>query len=247
MTEPRRPVMPDRANLEIRVEPVIRCSRCGDPLAFGRIGRCDDCIGRGGNPIGCLVLAVVAAVIAASVLVGSSIAAPRGAQTTDLVPSRDLSATPGPSAGLPGAPLPEAGDRLRPPAPPQPPAVANVATSEGLQSPTAPMPAPRFRGLATWFCLSGSSACTHGYDQADLVAAIDSDLGFSKGDRVIVRYGERAVTVTVVDVCRCPGDRLIDLTSGAFRRLADLDLGVIPVLVELAGPGATLPATEAAP
>lgn len=107
--------------------------------------------------------------------------------------------------------------------------------------------APRFRGTATWYCLSGSSACTHGYDQAGLVAAIDSDLGFGKGDRIRVRYGDASVTVVVVDVCRCPGDRLIDLTSGAFRRLADLDLGVIPVLVELAGPGATLPATEAAP
>lgn len=40
------------------VHPVIRCSRCGDRLPFGRIGRCDDCRYRGGNPIGCVVVAI---------------------------------------------------------------------------------------------------------------------------------------------------------------------------------------------
>lgn len=65
-----------------------------------------------------------------------------------------------------------------------------------------------------------------------------------QGDRIRVRYGDRSVTVTVVDVCGCPGDRLVDLTSGAFAQLADLDVGVIPVTVELAGPGVTLPPTD---
>lgn len=106
---------------------------------------------------------------------------------------------------------------------------------------------PRFRGLATWYCLSGSSACTTGYSQADLVAAIDTDLGFVRGDRIRVRYGDRSVVVEVVDVCRCPGDRLVDLTSGAFARLADLEVGVIPVLIELESPHVTLPPTETMP
>lgn len=44
---------------------VTRCSRCGDPTPRPL---CDDCIGRGGNPIGCLVLAVVVVVIAVAVV-----------------------------------------------------------------------------------------------------------------------------------------------------------------------------------
>lgn len=112
---------------------------------------------------------------------------------------------------------------------------------------TGGAPQPRYRGLATWYCLSGSSACTTGYDQADMVAAIDSDLGFNRGDRIRVRYGDKEVVVTIADVCGCPGERLVDLTSGAFARLASLDVGVIPVTIELAGPTATLPATEALP
>lgn len=241
MTEPRRsvrvppahprrnPVMPDRAGLELRVEPepVRRTHPAGD----GRPGMVFIWLG---------VIVVVIAVVVVIVALASS-AASRGAQTTDLAPSHDLPATPGPSAGLPGAP--HVGERLDPGD-----GIQLGRSSEGsrLRRLTAGG-APRFRGLATWFCLSGSSACTTGYDQADLVAAIDTDLGFAKGDQVRVRYGDRSVVVTVVDVCGCPGDRLVDLTSGAFRELADLDLGVIPVTVELAGPGATLPATEEAP
>jgi hypothetical protein len=114
------------------------------------------------------------------------------------------------------------------------------APGTGVETPGA----PRFRGLATWYCLSGSSACTRGYSGDDLVAAIDTDLGFGKGDRLLIRHGDRSVVVTVVDVCGCPGERLIDLTSGAFRRLANLDLGVIPVTVELAGADTTLPPTD---
>lgn len=46
---------------------MTRCARCGDPTTRQL---CDDCVGRGGNPIGCLVLAVLAvvAVIVAVVL-----------------------------------------------------------------------------------------------------------------------------------------------------------------------------------
>jgi rare lipoprotein A (peptidoglycan hydrolase) len=108
------------------------------------------------------------------------------------------------------------------------------------------MPAIRYRGTATWYC-SATSTCTKGYDPGDLVAAIDSDLGFRKGDRITVRAFGRAVTVTIVDVCACAGERLVDLTRGAFARLADPALGVIPVTVELAAEGIPLaPSTDVA-
>ena len=123
---------------------------------------------------------------------------------------------------------------------PSQPAVANVATSEGLSGLTTSVPAPtprpdRFRGTATWYCLSGKSVCTAGYGGTDMVAAIDTDLGFHKGDVIRVRYGGYSAIVTIVDVCGCPGERLVDLTSGAFACLADRNLGVIPVTIELAG------------
>ena len=99
-------------------------------------------------------------------------------------------------------------------------------------------------GRATWYCLSGRSVCTRGYRDSDMVAAIDTDLGFEKGDRIEVRHRDRAIVVEVVDVCGCPGDRLVDLTHGAFSRLGDPALGWLPVTLRLAGSGATLPPTS---
>lgn len=243
-------MLPDPRDTDpLRVEPtqpVIRCSRCGDALPFGRIGRCDECIGRGGNPIGCLVLAIaflLVAFIAASVL-----AAPRSAPE----PTALLDVSQGASApGSIGAPLPEAGDRLRPPASPSPPAVANVATSEGLQGPTTPMPAPRFRGLATW-CAPTPDHC-RGWDR-QYVGAVPS---FRFGDEpyaVQVCLADQPATCThvvVTSYCAC-GDRrgqptVVDLSVPAFRELAPLSRGVIAVIVSgpIAVPiGPTLPPTD---
>ena len=105
----------------------------------------------------------------------------------------------------------------------------------------------RISGKATWYCLSGRSVCTRGYSDSDMVAAIDTSLGFDKGDRVLVTHRGRSIEVTIVDVCGCPGDRLIDLTHGAFRRLANPDLGWIPVTLESAGAQPTLPPTDGQP
>ena len=99
------------------------------------------------------------------------------------------------------------------------------------------------RGTATWYCGNGSR-CTRGYDPTDMVAAIDTGTGFRRGDVVTVRHAGRAVTVRIVDVCGCAGARVIDLTTGAFRRLAPLSRGVIPVTLTSA---IALPATDAAP
>lgn len=110
---------------------------------------------------------------------------------------------------------------------------------------------PLWSGTATWYC-SSSSTCTHGYGPNDLVGAIDRSLGIAKGELVVVRFRHRSVTVRIVDVCACGGARLIDLTSGAFQRLAPLSYGVLPVTLEVLGGGGppalvTLPPTDAQP
>jgi hypothetical protein len=102
-------------------------------------------------------------------------------------------------------------------------------------------------GKATHYCLPGqrgTSYCTRGYGPEDMVAAIDrKDTPWNKGDRLRVSSGGRSVVVLVVDVCGCPGRRIIDLTSGAFRRLAPLGRGVIPVTITDAA-AIPLPATD---
>jgi hypothetical protein len=208
-------------------EPVIRCRRCGDPV--DRIGTCADCTGRGNATWVVLEFLIVLASVFLVALV-ILVAAPRPASVDS------------PRLALSGAPL-----------------RVHVGQAEGYALGLAPEPsgslavaggAPsRIRGTATWYCNDGqrgTSYCTRGYGPEDLVAAIDTDLGFDKGDVVLVRSlaGDEQVTVTIVDVCGCPGNRLIDLTSGAFRRLAPLGIGVLPVTVELAGSERTLPPTD---
>lgn len=113
-----------------------------------------------------------------------------------------------------------------------------------------PMDIP-VEGTATWYCGSGqrgTAFCTRGYGPDDMVAAIDrKDSVFRKGDRVRVTSGSRSVVVTIVDVCACRGRRVIDLTSGAFRRLAPLGRGVIPVTLSAVSSSPTLPPTDALP
>jgi hypothetical protein len=101
-------------------------------------------------------------------------------------------------------------------------------------------------GTATWFCGAGSH-CTRGYGPSDLVAAIDPTTGYEKGETVTVWHGDRSVAVRIVDVCACPGRRIIDLTSGAFQRLAPLSRGVIDVVLVPRRATPTLPATDTAP
>lgn len=103
-------------------------------------------------------------------------------------------------------------------------------------------------GTATWYCGNGSP-CTAGYAPGQLVAAIDrKDSRWRKGDRVRVTSGSRSVVVTIVDVCGCPGRRVIDLSAAAFARLAPLGRGVIAVtLTDADEPRFTLPPTDALP
>jgi len=86
-------------------------------------------------------------------------------------------------------------------------------------------------GTATWYCGS-SSTCTRGYGPSDLIAAVDPTLGIPKGTILTVRHEARSVTVRVVDICACSGRRIIDLSYGAFKRLADPSLGIIEISIE---------------
>lgn len=192
-----------------------------------------------------LLLAIAAVVVALLVLLAA--AAPRPAQTTGPASSRDVSAIAGASsAGPTGAPLGSTGlDGSSPSAP-----------SAALDPPATPLavggapPARIYRGTATWYCSDGRdgsppSLCTSGYGPSDLVAAIDrKDSEFRRGDLVVVRYGDRSVTVRIVDTCACVDARVIDLTIGAFQRLAPWGSGVIPVTLERAS---SLPETDGAP
>lgn len=221
----RNAAMPDRAHLELRVDPAP--VRRHEPpsrwnaLVWILLG------------LAWVVAFVVAALIVASIA-RSLVEAPRGAQTTDLAPSRDLSATPGPSAGLPGVSRSQAESRH--------PAGGESTLVAGAQ---------RFRGLATW-CAPTPDHC-RGWDE-QYVGAVPS---FRFGDEpyaVQVCLATEPATCThvvVTSYCAC-GDRrgqptVIDLSVPAFRELAPLSRGVIAVIVSnpIDVPvGPTLPPTD---
>lgn len=120
-------------------------------------------------------------------------------------------------------------------------------------APTGEIAEPLYgtKGTASWYCGAGSP-CTSGYP-GGLYAAAGSELqvGDWRGSKVAV-CAESCVTVTLIDVCGCPGARVIDLYREAFAQLADPSRGVIPVTVESGGaseaaqPRMTLPPTDTA-
>lgn len=74
-------------------------------------------------------------------------------------------------------------------------------------------------GTATWYCGAGSP-CTRGYPAGGLYAAAGSELRAWRGRLVRVRSGTRSVVVRIIDVCACPGVRIIDLYRAAFQQLS---------------------------
>ena len=90
----------------------------------------------------------------------------------------------------------------------------------------------RARGSASWYCLPGTSACHYAYS-GGMYAAAGPELrkGDWRGRRVTVCNGGDCIRVTLIDWCGCPGNRVIDLYSDAYRRLAPLSSGTIPVTV----------------
>lgn len=227
MTAHRRPDRPeDRRSLRLDPDPLHVPPEPVRRMAPGALD--PDAHERRVGVVVPLVLLAVALVLAGIVIV---LVAPRGASVPVSPPAAPT--LPGASRDALGGSDPARGAPT--------PAYGWHGESFVPYAPSAPA---LISGTATWYCLSGSSACTRGYGPDDLVAAIDTDLGFAKGDVVRVRFGDRSVDVRIVDVCGCPGERLIDLTSGAFERLAPLGLGVLPVTVELVAPGLTLPPTD---
>jgi len=84
-------------------------------------------------------------------------------------------------------------------------------------------------GVASWYCKTGTSICTRGYP-GGLYAAIRSDLLFLSG-KVISVCSSKCIHVTIID-CNCgPHANLIDLYSDAFKLLAPLGAGRIPVTI----------------
>lgn len=82
------------------------------------------------------------------------------------------------------------------------------------------------RGVATWYGALGIVGAAG--------PALRAFLGPGwRGDRVTVCAGPRCVRVLLVDWCACGprGGRptLVDLSPAAFRRLAPLSAGVVPV------------------
>lgn len=195
------------------------CPRCG--RLTSRPGPCFDCQGRGGNAIG-FMLAVAVVVIAVLLIVAAA-----SRSGSDPRPATGLI---GP--GLTGAPPVVVGSAA-PIGEDTPRTVGMRPASDGAAAAASPPAAtPIYRGTATWYCGAGSP-CTAGYGPSDLVAAIDrKDTEFARGDRVVVRYRDRSVVVTIVDTCGCPDRRVIDLSTGAFLELAPLGFGVLPVTLE---------------
>ena len=90
----------------------------------------------------------------------------------------------------------------------------------------------RARGGASWYCLAGVSACHHAYAGGMYAAAGPAlRVGDWRGRRVTVCQGGDCVRVTLIDWCGCPGGRVIDLYSDAFRRLEPLSSGTMTVSV----------------
>jgi len=98
-------------------------------------------------------------------------------------------------------------------------------------------------GTASWYC---GDVCTRGYpDGLYAAAGRELQVGDWRGSEVTV-CADGCVTVTLIDVCRCPGARIIDLYRMAFSRIADPSRGVVPVTIEYGGPRMTLPPTSTA-
>lgn len=91
-------------------------------------------------------------------------------------------------------------------------------------------------GNASWYCLSGRSACTRGYGPECLCAAagpaVRAALGDWRGRLVTVSTSRASVTLRLVDFCSCPGGRVLDLYASVMGGLGvPLSAGVVDVEV----------------
>ncbi len=119
---------------------------------------------------------------------------------------------------------------------PQPP----LTVAPKVIAARTPRPAPQVAsggstgasGKATWYCKPGVSVCHRAYPGGMYAAAGPRlRVGKWRGRVVQVCGGGTCISVKLIDWCACPGARVIDLYSDAFRRLAPLNKGTIDVTV----------------
>jgi Lytic transglycolase len=152
-----------------------------------------------------------------------------------------------PAGTFPVAPRPTPGQHatagvvvIPPPPKPKPkPAPKPVVRSTPSAPKTQPAPKPSVssghvvKGQASWYCLTGVSACHHSYPGGLYAAAGPALRVGSWRERTVRVCGNgHCVFVRLIDWCGCPSTgRIIDLYSDAFKRLAPLSSGVLRVTV----------------
>ena len=88
------------------------------------------------------------------------------------------------------------------------------------------------RGIASWYCKPGVSACHYQYSGGMYAAAGPAlRVGNWRGRTVTVCGSGSCVNVKLIDWCACGSGRVIDLYSDAFSRLAPLSSGTLSVRV----------------
>ncbi|RPD78200.1 hypothetical protein L226DRAFT_480878 [Lentinus tigrinus ALCF2SS1-7] len=90
-----------------------------------------------------------------------------------------------------------------------------------------------FTGDATWYTPNGGlGACGAPSQNSDLVVALSADQyagGSNCWRHIGVHYQGKFVDATVVDLCPGCASGSIDLSPGAFKKLANQDVGRIQV------------------
>lgn len=147
----------------------------------------------------------------AEAFLGAPLPSPHGGVSTTLQGAARTPSDPSPSGAPTPSPRAKAVTRLRKPQP-----VGSIPTGGSA-----------VRGIATWFCLPGRSACTVGYDPSCTCGAAGPALrvGEWRGRVVTVTAGRASVRVRLVDWCSCGGGRVIDLFGYVFGQLAPGGLG----------------------
>lgn len=95
--------------------------------------------------------------------------------------------------------------------------------------------APRVVGMASWYCSpTRHSPCTSGYAAAGAYGAAGPALRAAlgshwRGRSVTLSYRGRTVRIRLIDWCRCPHGRIVDVYASAFDDLGPLSAGVLRV------------------
>ncbi|KAH6915617.1 RlpA-like double-psi beta-barrel-protein domain-containing protein-containing protein [Coprinopsis sp. MPI-PUGE-AT-0042] len=137
------------------------------------------------------------------------------------------------------------GERLRKGLPPLAPRVlyqSSQADGRARRAEASPVPAPApfTGGFATWYTQDGNlGASGQANRDSALVAALDFRRYGPYGApspfcnrqvRVTNTKNGKSVTVTIVDICpTCINSNSLDLSTGAFVKLADLGEGSVPI------------------